>query len=1522
MVYPVGFKPKTREQEDSAARLRRQQALLWGGMPQQQKTGATKTAPPVTKTIPPPLLPPMPEYKFESGSTTPSTERFRSDYFKSKGYKDFGSTTSPFSEFYRKQGKVSEEDMRHYIEAQDAYARLFGGGTLIKSNVGGVLENFTFAAGKALNPEKPKITPWDVALDVGSAATMGYGGPAVQAAGVGVMAVGQVGRTVSEWNNMSTLERLINLGFSGLTIAGAKAETIPAIRKALNSPSAQEAKVALGKAMQELGETTLVKNEVGAAQLGVPGKTKTTFVRYGSTPGRTTVDPSFRGKGYEQNYLKSVSPEEVEGATYAYHPGQAKESRYVGKYMYIGTVDGPVLQQSSDKYQNWLVEGAKHNPGQPVKASDYALRKAKEAGYAVLNRDLEPETGMAILKKAKQLEIPLDNINTVLDLFDRNGGLTWNFSKKLGNMQEAFNGGKSPLRYAVMPFSNKDPKRIMILGQDNPLSFKSVQDFIDNNADLLADKNYHLGGWFNKNNGQGEINITRAYRTEAEAMKTAQKFNQESIFDFTGDGAVINNPKFRPEPLPPPPAAVTPAGSISPVVQGETAPITQPAGKLPPEPPKVPPTAIQGAPEPLDPLREFGQAIQSPKSEAAWKLRQKWVKVEQANRAEAAGKALEESIAAGETYEQAVTKASQMLKGKMPQFKTGIILPADVKEAAMKKIVDVLGADNIYEIKATQTALENAIADGGRAIPRVRGTAGSSAYDRLLKVFGDTPEFMDVLDGKVKLNEIMPELGIKEPITIDEALRDYLMQPTIPSGQARLGELPWTPAPIEYPGGIPPTRAQLDQQKLELTLELLKDPQGAALNAPGMFDKPDVAFNRLKQLSMFAPTTREKVMNFLHKSGVNLVDALNLPRMLVSSYDLSMPFRQGLVAGLSHPVAWAKAWKPMIQALKSEQVAVVLEKQLRSDPRIADALFKEYLDMPTIARGAKYMQKLESFASRFGEAIPGVRHSQRAATIFVEKLQHDVWLSGIKDLQKIGATAGDYKEFGHLINAAVGRGNIPKMVQSFAPTMNALLFSPRLLWARLELPLKLLSSSPYTRKEAAKMVATLLGAGSAVLGLYKMAGGKVELDPRSSEFAKMRVGDTRLDVWGGYSQYARFVAQMTTGQAKSASGNVYAQNRWDTTVKFMQSKESPAAGILTDILAGEDYAGKKLSLQPESIREQVISRIVPLFAQDLMDAYLQNGGWGALAAAPSFVGVGVVTYVDPVKKLEDSMAQEQGYQSWADMGEKAGTAAQLRVIQTSPELQQLQKEADKQYEESRRGRADLYGQWSSQAKTVEAQYQASVSLAAQEYKHTKDGVKFREKVNDAAKGRRLGYETLAQNPRLKDVVAEMSKPLTDTEKSRMNPQDIARRDYNVMLYSNDMYDQFGNYDFDKADQRTAEFVQKYGQGALDYVEQYQGIKSNMLPVEYQQLQSARATLRPYWAIIDEVWSLYPPEVRELSEQIKVVGAAGDFASRAAALRMMRGHPEILRARFLITQRMAQLRRQNPGIEDALRQFYS
>jgi hypothetical protein len=362
-----------------------------------------------------------------------------------------------------------------------------------------------------------------------------------------------------------------------------------------------------------------------------------------------------------------------------------------------------------------------------------------------------------------------------------------------------------------------------------------------------------------------------------------------------------------------------------------------------------------------------------------------------------------------------------------------------------------------------------------------------------------------------------------------------------------------------------------------------------------------------------------------HWLGDLLLEIGNLPRSLEASFDLSAVMRQGLVAGARHPLMAARNIKPMLEAAVSKGRYEEYMNALVADPVVQDGIDHRLAITDVGSLG----QREEMIASKLINKIPG-RGSARA-TRFLNKVRAEMKRALVKDaLVDIGKT----KRLGRLsgyegsrtikeddalnslaeyINTATGRGELRKLAPA-ANVLNSVLFSPRLLKSRFNLlmnPRWYARQTPYVRKQAMRAMFQTVSAGALVLGLAKAAGAEVGIDPRSSDFGKVKIGDTRFDIWGGFQPLARYATQLavatyispTTGKPMPiGSGKFGTTTRGDVALRFMRSKLAPNYSLLADWAFGKDVTGSKFR-----VRDQW-KRVTPLLVQDALDLYHDRGG--------------------------------------------------------------------------------------------------------------------------------------------------------------------------------------------------------------------------------------------------------------------------------------------------------------------------
>jgi len=208
-----------------------------------------------------------------------------------------------------------------------------------------------------------------------------------------------------------------------------------------------------------------------------------------------------------------------------------------------------------------------------------------------------------------------------------------------------------------------------------------------------------------------------------------------------------------------------------------------------------------------------------------------------------------------------------------------------------------------------------------------------------------------------------------------------------------------------------------------------------------------------------------------------------------------------------------------------------------------------------------------------------------------------------------------------------------------APILNATLFSPRLVASRLNLldPTYYLTLPKHVRKEAIKDLIAFAGTGVTTLGLLKASGHEVGADWRSADFGKVKVGNTRYDLFGGFLQPTVAAARLITGQMVSSTtgrefqlGEGYKPTtRADIAMRFLASKQSPLARFATGLLQGTTGAGEKFEIAPE-----LVSMFIPMVMQDLYEVTQEHGPTRWWMGLPTVVGIGVQTYGRTIPNIE------------------------------------------------------------------------------------------------------------------------------------------------------------------------------------------------------------------------------------------------------------------------------------------------
>lgn len=412
-----------------------------------------------------------------------------------------------------------------------------------------------------------------------------------------------------------------------------------------------------------------------------------------------------------------------------------------------------------------------------------------------------------------------------------------------------------------------------------------------------------------------------------------------------------------------------------------------------------------------------------------------------------------------------------------------------------------------------------------------------------------------------------------------------------------------------------------------------------------------------------------------------LIESINLPRAILASYDLSAAGRQGIILLPSHPKIWAHSLATGAKAATNETYAEFYDHKIRTH-KYSDLMRRSGIEL-TAWKGVGFsLQEAEEvYQTGLAEKIPGIRQSERAYVTTLNQLRANTFFHIAEEWEGTGKTMHDYKMLASFINHATGRGTFKKKaVKNFLPILNATFFSPKLLISRFQTVGDLVrpSQSWAVRKMVAADLASFVGTGLGVLWLLSMVPGvHIEKDPRSSDFGKITIGNTRMDFWGGYQQIARYLVQFMLGKRKaSASGRISKADRYETFKRFLRSKMNPAVALPMDLLSGETFLGDKMSLEASSVMEQIYQRLTPLCIQDVADAVRWQGMESLSYVAPSaFFGINAQTYPETTLqegfRVKNFYAQQTFGKKWDDIGNHA-----QKLLRTSyPQITELDERA-------------------------------------------------------------------------------------------------------------------------------------------------------------------------------------------------------------------------------------------------------
>lgn len=413
--------------------------------------------------------------------------------------------------------------------------------------------------------------------------------------------------------------------------------------------------------------------------------------------------------------------------------------------------------------------------------------------------------------------------------------------------------------------------------------------------------------------------------------------------------------------------------------------------------------------------------------------------------------------------------------------------------------------------------------------------------------------------------------------------------------------------------------------------------------------------SELKLIRLVSPNLADDIASKIPKSRqfFDLVAKLaGLPRALQASLDLSMGGRQGLLVAARHPVLWARANKESVKYLANTKYFDSQMAAIRKTPEYK--LGEKYgLATPAANKGAEEAYASADLAYKIPGVGKGVEASQRAYDGGLTKMRSDLWAQTLDAYGGAAKAESDLGEQGmrdlaEAINTLTGRGGKKGgMIDKHVQTLSTTLFAPRLWAARLNTlnPQYYARLSPAARRVALENAGAFAVVASVVLGAAVALGAEVETDARSSDFLKIKVGDTRYDPFGGLQQNMVFAWRQISGEKKSSiTGDVTklgegfgSPTRLSVASDLVTNKLAPIPGTIGRLLEGKDRGGNEINPAAE-----IGKLFVPINLQGIYETSKSAGSVpeGVGRNIPNFFGIGTQTYGIGDINLSDKQKSE------------------------------------------------------------------------------------------------------------------------------------------------------------------------------------------------------------------------------------------------------------------------------------------
>jgi hypothetical protein len=377
--------------------------------------------------------------------------------------------------------------------------------------------------------------------------------------------------------------------------------------------------------------------------------------------------------------------------------------------------------------------------------------------------------------------------------------------------------------------------------------------------------------------------------------------------------------------------------------------------------------------------------------------------------------------------------------------------------------------------------------------------------------------------------------------------------------------------------------------------------------------------------------------NWINASRRIWVEVGGLQRALQTGFEASWNLIQGWRMALMEPRQWAKGTASSTKAFFSEKNTKIMDEQVRNHPDY-DLAYQAGLHLPEVGETTHPAYRDDPFVINSLRKIPGVSKVYEAserAFVTPGNVNRMGLFSKYAQLQRelnAGKEAPNWQQFVNRVSAATtgkvpfkpgkeyitmeearqwarytnvmsSRGFLLKGERA-ADVIGAPFYSLRNLAAQIEHPFYIFHPNKAIQSIAIRHWVQYAGLTAAILETAKLAGYEVETDPTSSDFGKIKLGNRRFDMLGGYGPLVRMIIRTREGKYKAATGKKIPTTGSKEFGQFLRFKASPIIGSVWNSIERKDAVGQPYDIEHWT---NIMDDWAPMFATNIYDTWRLEG---------------------------------------------------------------------------------------------------------------------------------------------------------------------------------------------------------------------------------------------------------------------------------------------------------------------------